>query len=296
MNANAAAVTDAQIDRVPLDVRMARRRHPAGQPRARLRRRAGPEQPAGLDRRTELLHTRRHRRGHCWPVPCLRPSSPSRRAATPTATASARSPTTHPTRHQAPSVSIRNATSSQIGTGDVLIQRVTSNGVSTDTPTMLPLSSRRPRRSSPTTTGKGTPRLSTTRCRPNRAWNSRQRLPGRGRRQRRRGAEADVLAASAQVHTARAGRLDGHRQAQLQRECPERRYDGSAAAESALPAERLLRQRSEPLPNRTVGPACKQRRGHGSRTRSAREPREHHHLHTEPHQVPRGTRVQLERR
>ncbi len=31
-----------------------------------------------------------------------------------------------------------NATSSQIGTGDVLIQRVTSNGVSTDTPAMLP--------------------------------------------------------------------------------------------------------------------------------------------------------------
>lgn len=31
-----------------------------------------------------------------------------------------------------------NATSSQIGTGDVLIQRVTSNGVTTDTPTMLP--------------------------------------------------------------------------------------------------------------------------------------------------------------
>ena len=31
-----------------------------------------------------------------------------------------------------------NATSSQIRTGDVLIQRVTSNGVSTDTPTMLP--------------------------------------------------------------------------------------------------------------------------------------------------------------
>ena len=31
-----------------------------------------------------------------------------------------------------------NATSSQIGTGDVLIQRVTSNGVSTDTPTLLP--------------------------------------------------------------------------------------------------------------------------------------------------------------
>jgi hypothetical protein len=31
-----------------------------------------------------------------------------------------------------------HATSSQIGTGDVLIQRVTSNGVSTDTPTMLP--------------------------------------------------------------------------------------------------------------------------------------------------------------
>lgn len=30
------------------------------------------------------------------------------------------------------------ATSSQIGTGDVLIQRVTANGVSTDTPTMLP--------------------------------------------------------------------------------------------------------------------------------------------------------------
>jgi hypothetical protein len=31
-----------------------------------------------------------------------------------------------------------NATSSQIRTGDVLIQRVTSNGVTTDTPTMLP--------------------------------------------------------------------------------------------------------------------------------------------------------------
>jgi hypothetical protein len=31
-----------------------------------------------------------------------------------------------------------HATTSQIGTGDVLIQRVTSNGVSTDTPTMLP--------------------------------------------------------------------------------------------------------------------------------------------------------------
>ncbi len=31
-----------------------------------------------------------------------------------------------------------NATSSQIGTGDVLIQRVTSNGVTSDTPTMLP--------------------------------------------------------------------------------------------------------------------------------------------------------------
>lgn len=31
-----------------------------------------------------------------------------------------------------------NATSSQIRTGDVLIQRVTTNGVSTDTPTMLP--------------------------------------------------------------------------------------------------------------------------------------------------------------
>jgi hypothetical protein len=31
-----------------------------------------------------------------------------------------------------------NATSSQIGTGDVLIQRVTSNGVTTDTPTLLP--------------------------------------------------------------------------------------------------------------------------------------------------------------
>jgi hypothetical protein len=31
-----------------------------------------------------------------------------------------------------------NATSSQIGTGDVLIQRVTSNGVTIDTPTMLP--------------------------------------------------------------------------------------------------------------------------------------------------------------
>ncbi len=31
-----------------------------------------------------------------------------------------------------------NATSGQIGTGDVLIQRVTSNGVTSDTPTMLP--------------------------------------------------------------------------------------------------------------------------------------------------------------
>lgn len=46
---------------------------------------------------------------------------------------------TSPPSAAAPTFSlIPRATSSQIGTGDVLIQRVTSNGVSTDTPTMLP--------------------------------------------------------------------------------------------------------------------------------------------------------------
>ena len=46
---------------------------------------------------------------------------------------------TSPPSAAAPTFSlIPRATSSQIGTGDVLIERVTSNGVTTDTPTMLP--------------------------------------------------------------------------------------------------------------------------------------------------------------
>ena len=78
-----------------------------------------------------------------------------------------------------------NATSGQIGTGDVLIQRVTSNGVTTDTPTMLPY------------VFATAPGLVVLRRRagehrddqlpggpPDRPRNTRQRLPGRGRPRR----------------------------------------------------------------------------------------------------------------
>ena len=78
-----------------------------------------------------------------------------------------------------------NATASQIRTGDVLIQRVTSNGVRTDTPTMLPFVFATVPALVSYDDGQGDKATITYPVDPRHgAWNTRQRLPGRGRPQR----------------------------------------------------------------------------------------------------------------